>query len=747
MHCRFFRHIASPLIASALVIIDSQSLRAQSLAPAASTSAMNQNAISTHNSSSAASPSSQTQEVTVVGELDHTRQEIVSSLGATVYTIDQQDIQDLTQGDNIPFSKLVLRFPGVSQDSATSGSFHVRDDHANVQYRIDDVLIPESITSFGSQFDTRFVQSVDLITGALPAEYGFRQAGVLDIHTKNGAVNPGGDVEMYGGGNNTLRPGFEYGGTEGKLNYYFSGSYLQNDLGIENTTASSRAIHDDSDQYRGFAYLSYIIDDTSRLSLIAGEAYNQYQIPNTPGQSAATDASGIPFAIPGVGAFDSSDLNENQREQNNFEVLAYQKTIDDFSFQLSIFDSYSSVNFSPDPQGGDLFFNGEAGSLNRSVLSNGVQFDSSYAINDEHTLRGGFQLNAQGAAQSATTTVIPLDAEGDQLPGPAGAPETFTDQDYGTAYSYGLYLQDEWKLTKALTLNYGGRFDIYQSSQIRQNQLSPRINATYVINKATTIHGGYASYFTPPPLENIPQGTVNQFAGTTGAASDGVPNDAVESERAQYFDVGITNQFNPQYQVGLDGYYKIAQNLIDDGQFGAAPILSAFNYARGQICGLELSQNYTQGGFSAYANLAVEEGLGEQVNSAQAVLFSATDYNYISNHYIYLDHSQTFTGSVGLYYDVTQTETKPYLEMICGSGLRTDTDAAPNGGSVPAYDSINIGFTQGFKWAGIPNLTARFDMINVGDQIYQIRDGAGVGVFAPQYGARRSFYGGLSYSF
>jgi len=685
-------------------------------------------------------------EITVVGQLDQARQEIVPSLGATVYTIDQQDIQDLTAGDNIPFSKLVLRLPGVSQDSAASGSFHVRDDHANVQYRIDDVLIPESITSFGSQFDTRFADSVDLITGALPAEYGFRQAGVLDIHTKSGALNSGGDVDMYGGSNGTIHPSFEYGGSHGKLNYYFSGGYTQNSLGIENPTPSASAIHDNTDQYRGFAYLSYIIDDTSRLSLIAGEAYNQYQIPNTPAQSAATDASGTPYVIPGVPAFNSADLNESQREQNNFEVLAYQKTIDDFNFQLSVFNSYSAVAFTPDWQG-DLFFNGEAGSLNRSVMSNGIQFDSSYNINDAHTIRGGLQLNAQVATQTAVTTVIPLAADGIQLPGATGNPETFYDHDYGTAYSYGFYLQDEWKITKQLTLNYGGRLDFYQSSQIRQNQLSPRINATYKFDPDTTVHGGYASYFTPPPLENIPQGSVSQFVGTTGAATPGVPNDPVESERAQYFDVGIVHKFTPEYQVGLDGYYKIAQNLIDDGQFGTAPILSAFNYAHGQICGVELSQSYTKGGFSAYANLAVEEGLGEKVNSAQSVLFDAADYSYINNHYIYLDHSQSFTGSVGLSYYIPQTETTPYLEMICGSGLRTDIDSAPNGGSVPAYDSVNVGFSQGFKWAGMPNLSARFDIVNVGDQIYAIRDGSGVGVFAPQFGQRRSFYGGVTYSF
>ena len=347
-------------------------------------------------------------EVTVVGQLDVARQEIVPSLGATVYTVDQQEIQDLTQGDNIPIGKLVLRLPGVSQDSEGNGSFHVRDEHGNVQYRINDVLVPESITSFGSQFDTRFADHVDLITGALPAQYGFRTSGIIDIHTKSGAFNEGGDVEMYGGTHETIHPSFEYGGSQGKLNYYFSGSYMQNTLGIENPISSSSAIHDQTDQYRGFAYLSYVIDDTSRLGLIAGEAYNQFRIPNTPNQPPGQDGAGNPFTIPGVTSFDSSVLNEQQREQNNFEVLAYQKSIDDFNFQLSVFNSYSAVTFIPDSQG-DLFFNGVAGRLGRSVMSNGLQFDSSYEINENHTLRGGVLVNAQGSTQTANTTVIPED--------------------------------------------------------------------------------------------------------------------------------------------------------------------------------------------------------------------------------------------------------------------------------------------------------------------------------------------------
>jgi outer membrane receptor protein involved in Fe transport len=85
--------------------------------------------------------------------------------------------------------------------------------------------------------------------------------------------------------------------------------------------------------------------------------------------------------------------------------------------------------------------------------------------------------------------------------------------------------------------------------------------------------------------------------------------------------------------------------------------------------------------------------------------------------------------------------------MVCGSGLRADTDTVPNGASLPAYDSVNLGVEQTFKWAGLDNLSVRFDIVNVFDQVYELRDGSGVGVFAPQYGARRGFFGGVKYSF
>ena len=128
---------------------------------------------------------------TVVGKLDVARNQIVPDLGATTYTVSQAQIAALPGGDNAPFNQVLLRTPGMVQDSAANGDLHLRGEHANIQYRINDVLLPEGISGFGQELGTRFVDSARLITGSLPAQYGFRTAGIVDIHTKSGAFDPG----------------------------------------------------------------------------------------------------------------------------------------------------------------------------------------------------------------------------------------------------------------------------------------------------------------------------------------------------------------------------------------------------------------------------------------------------------------------------------------------------------------------------------------------------------------------------
>jgi len=696
--------------------------------------------------------------VTVFGKLDQARNQIVPDLGATVYTVSKDQIAAQPQGENAPFNQVLLRAPGMAQDSAANGDLHLRGEHANLQYRINDVLLPEGISGFGQELDTRFVDSLRLITGSLPAEYGFRTAGVVDLQTKSGAFEPGGEGSVYGGSYDTIDPSFEYGGSKGNLNYFMDGSYDHNGIGIENPTPSSTPLHDTTGQYKAFTYLSYVLDDTSRISVMGSASYSSFQIPNTPGLPAGTAGGGTDWnSFLPAATFNSADLNENQNEQNYYGVVAYQKSAGNLNLQVAAYGRSSSVHFTPDPLG-DLFFNGVASDVDRTIYSGGLQADASYTLGDKHTLRGGIMFLNEVASTHSSTTVFPVDNPDPSLANPNGPPEIELDNVQAHALFVGVYLQDEWKILPRVTLNYGARFDLYYASFDKENQPSPRVNLIYQPTDATTLHAGYARYFTPPPLENVPSETVNLFRDTSNESAPGVPDDAVKAERANYFDAGISQKLAPGLQVGVDGYYKNAVNQLDDGLFGQTLILSSFNYAEGRIYGVEFTGTYAKGGFSTYANVAYSVAQGQDWNSAQ-FLFDPGDLAYVRNHWIYLDHDQRVTGSFGASYLFHETQAcsgRVYVDALYGSGLRQDgggfepdNPAAPipNGATVPAYYSVSLGAEQDWKVARRQILKARLDIVNVTDNIYQLRSGSGVGVNAAQYGMRLGFFGTLSYAF
>src|SRR5271165_1468907 len=239
----------------------------------------------------------------IAKRLDIARQEIQPNLGATTYNFSPEALENIPQGENAPLNQVLLQAPGVAQDSF--GQIHLRGEHANVQYRLNGVELPEGLSVFGQVITQRFAQSLSLITGSLPAQYGFQTAGVVDIQTKTGTTNPGGSVSMYGGSWNWLEPSIEYGGHSGSVDYYVVADGLHNDRGIENPTSTYNAIHDTTNQFHGLAYLSDIIDPDTRVSLILGGFDGSFQIPNNPGQQPT-----LGLNVNGVTSFNSANLNE-----------------------------------------------------------------------------------------------------------------------------------------------------------------------------------------------------------------------------------------------------------------------------------------------------------------------------------------------------------------------------------------------------------------------------------------------------
>jgi outer membrane receptor protein involved in Fe transport len=671
--------------------------------------------------------------------LDEARSSIQPSLGATTYDFGQRTIENVPLGENAPLNQVLLRAPGVVQDSF--GQIHVRGDHGNVQYRLDGVQLPEGLSLFNNILATRYANQMSLLTGALPAQYGLHTAGIVDITLKSGTTDPGAEASMTMGSRDYVQPAFSYGGRTGKVDYFAAGQFIHNGLGIENPTSSNTPLHDDTDQWYGLAKITGIVDENTRLAFIAGGASSRFQIPNVPFQTPN-------FTVNGINNWNSSILDQRQWEKTYFAIASLQKSYEDVNYQLSGFTRYSSLSYQPDAFG-DLLYNGIAPWTKRTSFTTGVQGDGAWKVANKHTLRGGFLVQRERATSFTNGNTLPLMPDPDNPDGepiPSDQPLGFTDGSDLTGWTYSVYLQDEWRIVPTVTVNFGVRFDAINGSTT-ENQFSPRINVVWQPDPMFTFRAGYSRYFTPPPLLQVSAGSIAALAGTV-AAPEVTTNDPVRAERADYFDVGVTVKPLRGLTVGLSAYYKIAQNLLDEGQFGAPITLTSFNYANSIVKGVEFNASYDEGPWSVFFNGAFGSNVATNINSAQ-FNFGAAELAYIANNYIYTDHNQGWTMSTGASYTFNPDKdwaTRVSADMLFGSGLRTSI-VTPNDLSLPNYAVVNASLVQKIPISVSKGTQVRFDVINLFDNSYQIRDGAGVGVGAPQFGQRRTFLVTLAQKF
>ena len=695
------------------------------------------------------SPSSGMSEIVVSAQkLNEARAGIETQTGASTYTIDSAAIQAMPGGENTQLNQVILQAPDVAQDSF--GQLHVRGEHNGLQYRLNGIILPEGISVFSQTLDPHLIDSLSLVTGALPAEFGLRTAGIIDLTTKSGVFDPFASVSLYGGSHNEIYPSFFAGGSADALNYFVTGDFMRNNLGIESPYNTITPIHDETKQYHGFGYFEYILDENNRVSWILGTSHTEFEIPNTPG---LTPTLGLD--VDGITDYPSANLNERQTEITQYAIVSLQHIQGELTLQTSLSARYTSLTFFPDELG-DLLYNGIAQNAFKRDDAYSWQTDGDYHLSESHMLRFGFYLQHDNATSQTSSQVLAVDPVTGVT---ATSPTTIADNGSQSQDIESFYAQDEWKPLEALTVNYGLRFD-HLTAYTSGHQVGPRLNIVWKPLDGTTVHGGYSRYFSPPPFELVGNQSVARFANTTAAAPPGSLDSAPLPEKANYYDVGVQQKFTPDLTVGVDTYYKQSTDLIDEGQFGAPIILTPFNYRYGQQYGAEFTVNYATGPLSLYFNAATQRARGKDIVTSQFD-FDPNDLEYTTNHYISLDHEQQYTSSAGASY--LWNDTRFSLDALLGSGLREDlndpngvvlangvtTYNIPNGAHLPYYRQVNMGISHTFKnWAPSSSKnapTVRLDVINVFDTAYEIRNGTGIGVGAPQWGPRRGFFGGITF--
>ncbi|HTB22739.1 MAG TPA: TonB-dependent receptor [bacterium] len=661
-------------------------------------------------------------------KLDEARDmRLLPKLGATAYGMDQKALQALPQGANTPLDKVLLQAPGVSYDSAISNpDFHVRNEYANVQYRVNGIQLPDGVSALGPVLETGFVGKLSLLDGALPAQYGLRTAGVVDITTK-ADFDQGGDVDVYAGTWGTLSPSFQVGGHAGSTQYFFTGRYMQSQQGLENAMPTADPIHDGTTQEKFFGYASTLLGDSSRLTYMAGAFVGQFQIPDVSGAE--------PMGDYGPASLDSTRINDNEYDQFYFGVLALQTHGDRVDTQWSVYSRYAAIHFVPDVTM-DLAYNDVASDVSRKSLLGGVQFDGSDRLTDAQTLRVGLDLSAEETHVDDVATVLP-DSGGTISPDP----EALNDYTPKLGVNAGAYLQDEWRMLQDLTLNVGLRFD--QMDQFTTgNQLSPRVALAYKPFDGTTLHAGMARYFTPPMQAQSTPSNLALFQNTTQQPV--IPqDDPALPERATYYDVGWDQDLPAGFSTGVDTYYKASTDTLDDGQFGQAVVLEQFNYAYGYSEGAELKLNFARRGLRAYANASCETTMVEDIVSNEYLIDDPAEFAYTADHYTPSSDSQKVSASWGGSYHWRFLFAS--LDGMYGSGLAAGFANEQNS---PAYAQWNAAVGASCApWGDGKPLTLRVSANNLFDVSYILREADGIGEFASQYGPRRAVFTELTQQF
>jgi hypothetical protein len=677
--------------------------------------------------------------------------EVVSSLpsiqsraSSETYSLSRKEIEALPRGNNNELHDVLLTIPGAAYGGLKQ--VHVRQDHANLQLRVDGVPIPDTVSSaFSDVIAPRAWERADIVLGGMEANVGNKTAALIDITTKSGTKPGFGSIQMFGGSNRTISPSVEYGDTVGeKFRYYFLNSYTATNRGIEPPTLGHSIFHGQSERNQTMFRGDYQLNNSNNFTLLFLNSIAKYQIPTQPGQT--PNATIVGLLPSGFSPVPSEMVDENQKENNQYAHLVWRHDVNVSNFfSLAGYFRHTRATFRTDPFNVLAYVPDEtepfsAGSQDRTGYSGGIRLDYTYVHSKEHLIKAGFQIDRTQAINKTRLFGFDRLDPNDPTSAPVAPVIGINADNRLIGYRQEFWVQDQWAPNDHWTFNVGIRGDAVQYLR-SEGQISPRIGATYKYNPSHAFHAFYGRMFTPPNLEAISFAKLDT-AGTTAEPEDRT-NNQVRAERAHYFEIGSYHALTEWATLQLTGYYKLANYLSDAGQFGTTPLLNYFAFERGWTRGADASlKMQVMDNLTMRGNIAWGQCKGYGLQSGHFLLEAKEIADINSKSGIFCDHMQTLTSSVVASYRLLERTTVTG-QMLFGSGLRTAEEGAKtNSSHSPSYTIYNMSITHvvPLPWPGQKVLLG-FDIVNVLDQQYFINRGEGnIGLGVSHAGMPRSFF-------
>lgn len=545
----------------------------------------------------------QTAVVVTARRLDAARTQIDAGLGSTVYSLNNDTIEDRPGGETGSVADILTQSPGTSY----SGDALTVRGSKNLQIRINNVIVPEAISDPADHLSARLAQTTRVMTGTLPAQFGFVPAGVVSITTKNGLYAHGGEAELYGGTDGYFEPAVEWAGSALNTSLFGSVSLEGDRTNVADLVGNPT--HDRRREMGGLAFADHILGPNDRLSFILGGDLERHHFGPT----------GLPSG--------------KQQTTDGYAVGTYQHSLGDMTVQGSLFLG----------TGTDQATFAERTREHRTTL--GSQIDASYNAGSSHVLRAGLL-----ASHSASDE---LDPAGRSVRDDRNA--------------LGLYVQDEWKLSSALTFNPGVRID-WLGGHSSLAAVEPRASFVWTVVEGLTAHAGYARYASIAPLGEDERGILPE-------------------ERDDYLDAGV------QYRVGVltigaDAYLRKTHNLIDAYQAIGSAVAQSFTFRRANFRGIELSATYSTHPLSVWANVSFSRARARFITD-DANLFAPSTVAVSAAQWIALTSERPVTASGG----VTWRSRKIALSAMFGASsgaVGTSSLTSPNGAREKAYGTVGL---------------------------------------------------------
>jgi outer membrane receptor protein involved in Fe transport len=490
---------------------------------------------------------------------------------------------------------IVASTPGFVTDD--NGRMHPRGSESQVQYVIDGVPVTDNLSAiFSTSIDARTLRTVEVLTGGLPAEFGDKLAGVINVNTRSGLEGPTqSGVSFSGGSFSTGEVAADFSTHTKKLGFLTNLSATTSQRYLDPPTLEN--FHNFGRTGKGFFRLDYEFDANNSIKGIFTFGGSNFQVPNK-------------FPQELIGQHDRQHLRDNS-QSITYQHIFSPNTVAQFSFfnrqsKAKLLSSPNSIPVVAD-QDRTLQNYGGIASLSMTRGSHNIKFGGQFTITpiEEHF---SFYPTVPFADL--------VDEDGNVLLNPVNnfnAANPFVFNGSKTGRTLSAYVQDHFTVVKNLTFDLGVRYDNYKVL-VSEDALSPRLGLAYYIPKTkTTLRASYNRLFQPPPAENLLLASSHEAAAISPiAVLRGITTiEPILPDKQHAFEAGAQQLLTDRFRLNVTVYQKRIKNFSDKDQFFETGVIFPIAISSGRVTGEEVRLESTEiRGFRTFISYANARAFG-----------------------------------------------------------------------------------------------------------------------------------------